>query len=250
MKGSLGFIMVLIFSLLVSGLVRGALPEDLAFLMMFDEGKGDVVADLSDFGNDGEVNGKADWIQGKYGGAFNLDGVTFINVPNAKPLDELTHPMSVGCWVSPDELGGWRNIVEMDAEGQGGWKMGYHDSHAIVWTTYRVQDFISQTPIPLGEWTHVCATWDGTEAIVYINGEPDAPIPGGGVIDTTGLPSLDIGRRRTTDASYGNGGIDELFIFTKVLEQDEITEFMKGFADIVSVDPQSKLSTTWGALKL
>ena len=52
MRGSLSFIMVLIFSLVVSGLVRGALPEGLVFLMMFDEGKGGDVHDQSGFGND------------------------------------------------------------------------------------------------------------------------------------------------------------------------------------------------------
>jgi hypothetical protein len=243
------FIMVLIFSLAGFSLVSGALPEGLVFLMTFDEGSGDTVQDLSGFGNDGTVEGKTEWIDGKFKGAFHFDGVTHITVPNADPLNKLTHPMSVGAWVNPDILGGWRNIVEMDAEGMGGWKMGFHDSHCIVWTTYRVQDFISQTPIPTDEWTYVVSTWDGAEAIVYVNGEPDAPMAGGGIIDTKALPSLDIGWRRTTGVSTFQGGMDELFVFNRVLEQDEIKEFMKGFADVLAVKPRGKSAATWGALK-
>ena len=250
-KRVLFFASVLVFSLISYALATGAPPEGLVFLMTFDEGQGDVavVSDSSGFGNDGTVEGKADWIQGKFRGGFHFDGATHITVPNANPLDKLTHPMSVGAWVNPDILGDWRNIIEMDAEGSGGWKMGFHDSRAIVWTTYRVQDFISQTPIEIEMWTHVVATWDGAEAIVYVNGEPDAPMAGGGVVDTTILPSLDLGYRRTSSASFFEGGMDEVFIFDRVIEQSEVKDIMNGLGDMLAVEPRAKLATTWGTLK-
>lgn len=248
-KSVLFFASVLVFSLISYALVTGAPPEGLVFLMTFDEGQGDAVGDSSDFGNNGTVEGNADWIQGKFRGGFQFDGATHITVPNADPLDKLTHPMSVGAWVNPDILGGWRNIMEMDAEGSGGWKMGFHDSRAIAWTTYRVQDFISQTPIEIEMWTHVAATWDGSEAIVYVNGEPDSPMAGGGIVDTTILPSLDLGYRRTTSASFFEGGMDEVFIFDRVLEQSEVKDIMNGLGDMLAVEPKAKLATTWGALK-
>ncbi len=128
--------------------------------------------------------------------------------------------------------------------------MGFHDSHAIVWTTYRVQDFISQTPIPTDEWTHVAATWDGSEAIVYVNGEPDPPIAGGGLVNTEDLPSLDIGWRRTTGVSTFEGGMDDLFIYNRVLDENEVKQIMKGFADMLAVEPGGKLAVTWGELRL
>jgi len=241
------FATVLIFSLVGSGLAIGKLPEGLVFLMTFDEGKGDTAHDLSGFGNDGVVVGKEDWIDGKFGSAFHFDGATHITVPNAEPLGKLTHPMSVGFWTNPDALGGWQQVVEMD--GAAGWKMGFHDSHAIVWTTYHVQDFITQTPIDMGKWTHAVSTWDGSEAIVYINGEPEPPIAGAGVINVEKEPSLDIGFRRTTSASWYKGGVDELFIFNRVISEDEVKEIMKGFADMLAVEPEARLTTTWGALK-
>lgn len=237
----------LVFGLVGSGLVRGAAPDGLVFLMMFDEGDGDTAHDSSEFGNDGVIEGKEDWVDGQFKGGFHFDGSTHITVENAEPLSKLIHPMSVGGWVKPDILGGWRNIMEMD--GSAGWKMGFHDSHAIAWTTYHVQDFVSQTPIETEVWTHVCATWDGAEAIVYVNGEPDNPMGGGGVINVEGEPSLDIGWRRTTGVSTFEGGMDELFIFNKVLEQDEIQDLMKGFVDMLAVEPEAKLVTTWGDLK-
>jgi hypothetical protein len=250
MKGnSLHCFIAAVFVISLAGSTTALSSEGLVFAMNFDEGSGDKVNDLSGNGNHGMVEGSTDWTAGKYGGGFHLDGSTHITVPNADPLSSLTHPMSVGCWVNPDELGGWRNIVEMDAEGAGGWKMGFHDSRAIVWTTYRVQDFISETPINPGTWTHVAATWDGSQAIVYVNGEPDPPIAGGGVIDTKDLPSLDIGYRRTSAASFYVGVIDDLFIHNKVLSQQEINDLMGGLS-VLSVEPDGKAAITWGALKL
>ena len=241
------FVAVLVFGLVGLNLAGGALPEGLVFLMNFDEGSGDTAHDLSGFGNDGIVEGKEDWVDGQFKGAFHFDGATYITVPNNEPLGKLTDPMSVGFWANPDALGGWQQVVEMD--GGAGWKMGFGDPAVIVWTTYHVQDFFTTTPIENDEWTHAVSTWDGSEAIVYINGEPEAPIAGGGVIDVTNEPSLDIGYRRTSSSSWYSGGIDELFIFDRVIDEDEVKQIMNGFADMLAVEPGAKLATSWGNLK-
>lgn len=240
-------IMVLVFSFAGFGLVHGALPKGLVFLMTFDEGQGDAVKDLSGFGNNGTVEGKKDWINGKFSGAFHFDGATFITVSNANPLGKLTHPMSVGFWAYPEVLTGWHQVVEMD--GNAGWKMGFNVAN-FVWTTYHVQDFTAtNTPIALNTWTHGVSTWDGKEAIIYINGEPEPAITGAGVIDVENEPSLDIGYRRTSAASWYIGGLDELFVFNRVIDEKEIKEIMKGFADMLSVEPMDKTATTWGHIK-
>jgi hypothetical protein len=236
-----------VFVISLVGSATAGAAGGLVFAMAFDEGSGSKVNDLSGNGNHGEVVGTADWTAGKYGGGFHFDGATYITVPNAEPLASLTHPMSVGCWVNPDVLGGWRQLFEMD--GDAGWKIGFHDSHAIVWTTYHVQDFISETPIDTGTWTYVAATWDGSQAIVYVNGEPDPPIAGGGVIDVKNEPSLDIGYRRTSAASWYEGSIDDVFIYNKVLSQQEIKDLMGGLS-ATAVEPVGKATTTWGGLKL
>jgi len=234
--------------------VYAELPKDIVFLMTFDEGKGDAVKDLSGnlalLGNDGKVDGKADWINGKYGGAFHFDGSTAITVKNADPLKKLSDPMSAGAWINPDLLGGWRNIVEMD--GATGWKFGFADPNVLVWTTYRVKDFIGQTPIAEKKWTYVAATWDGKEAKLYINGEDDkgGPIAGGGKINVSGEPSLDIGFRSTSRSSYFQGGMDELWVSNKVKTKKEIQELMNGFDALLAVQPQDKLTTTWGKIKM
>ena len=244
----------LVYVLAVLAILVGStyaeLPKDIVFLATFDEGKGDTVGDLSGNENDGSADGKPAWIDGAFDKGFEFDGATFIIVENAAPLKELTDPMSVGAWVNPDGITGWQNIVEMD--GGAGWKFGFHGSKAIVWTTYHVKDFIGQTVIDEGKWTHIAATWDGKEAIIYVNGDEDkgGPIAGGGVIDVSGEPSLDIGYRRTSGSSHFVGGMDELWVSNTVKSQKEIQEFMdSGFNTILAVDPADKLALTWGKLK-
>lgn len=250
------FITVLIIGLVFTAMVWGKPPEGLVFCLTFDEGIGNTVKDQSGFGNNGTISGKADWIDGKFKGGFHFDGATSIAVKNAKPLSELTHPMSVSAWVSPDSITGWHNIIEMDrtnATKTNGWKMGFHVSGAIVWTTYGVKDFISTTVVELDKWTHVAAIWDGTQAIVYVNGEPDAPIVGGGVInvkDTADIPSLDLGWRRSSAASFYLGGMDEVCVFNRLLSENEIKTLMNGVGIMLAVKPNEKLSVTWGDIKV
>jgi len=242
-------IAILSVSFVMSFTAQAQLTKGLVFAMTFEEGKGNVVHDVSGQGNHGEVVGDSDWSAGEFGGGFHFDGETHIAVPNAEPLSSLSHPMSVGCWVNPDALGGWRSVVEMDKEVvAGGWKIGFHDSRAVVWTTYRVKDFIATTPVEVNKWTHIAATWDGAQAIIYVNGKPDAPIAGGGVIDVKDVPSLDIGWRRTTGSSFYVGYIDDVFVYDKVLSEKEVNDIMGGLSAL-AVKPGFKTAATWGHIK-
>jgi hypothetical protein len=67
------------------------------------------------------------------------------------------------------------------------------------------------------------------------------------VIDVSGESSLDIGYRRTSGSSYFVGAMDDVFVFDRVLSQDEIEGLMSGFS--LAVEPESKLTTTWGSLR-
>ncbi len=248
-------IIAFIVSLLGTYNATAQITKGLVLAMMFDESSGDKVSDSSGYGNHGKVNGKADWKPGKFNNAFHFDGATSISVPNKDPLTQLTHPMTVGCWVNPDTITGWHNIVEMDktdpASKVGGWKLGFNATKNVVWTTYGVKDFAGTTVVDVGKWTHVAVTWDGAQAIIYVNGKAEAPIAGGGVInvkDTSQFPSLDIGWRRSSAASFLVGYVDDLFVYNRLLTQQEINSLMAGIS-LLAVDKYDKSATTWGALK-
>lgn len=257
MRKSVSFlclITILMIGLAFSTVCLAKAPDGLIFFLAFDDGNGDKVKDLSGFGNNGTINGKSDWINGKYKGGFHFDGKTNIAVENKEPLTSITHPMSVAAWVNPDGLAGWQNIMEMDrtnATKTNGWKFGFNIDK-MVWTTYGVLDFTGVTVITNSKWTHVAATWDGAQAIIYINGKPEAPLPGGGVInvkDTKDIPSLDLGWRRSSASAYYLGDMDEACIFKRVLNENEIKTVMNGLGDLLAVESVGKLTTKWGDIK-
>jgi hypothetical protein len=256
-KSSVIFIISVVFliSLIGTYSAMAQTTKGLVLAMTFDEKSGDKVSDSSGYGNSGKVNGKADWKAGKYDNAFHFDGATSISVPNKDPLTQLTHPMTVGCWVNPDSITAWHNIVEMDrtdaASKVGGWKLGFNATKNVVWTTYGVLDFAGVTVVDVGKWTHIAVTWDGAQATIYVNGKPEAPIAGGGVInvkDTKDVPSLDIGWRRSAAASFLIGYIDDLLIYNRLLTEKEINDLMAGVS-LLAVESHNKVATTWGNLK-
>jgi len=75
--------------------------------------------------------------------------------------------------------------------------------------------------IPLAQWTHVAATWDGQNLIAYTGSTATAPVPASGVLDDSATP-LYIGADRNNndgttpagmpDDDFTNGSIDEVRI--------------------------------------
>ncbi len=105
--------------------------------------------------------------------------------------------------------------------------------------------------IPFGEWHHVAASYDGVEYRVYVDGElkGDYKRVKGGNIDHSDADVV-IGR----DNRYVIPGtrfmdciVDEVRIWSRVLNKSEINEAMKGA--LLFVDPKDHLATMWGMIK-
>jgi len=226
--------------------ISGVARAEIIFLAGFNEGAGDSVAD--EYGATGTVVGAASWVNGKYGGGFDFDGATAVSFAKNDALASITEPMTVGAWVNPSAQDGWRNIVEMDGV-VGSWKLGFSDGGVPVWTTYGVKDHGANTAIPAGEWTHVAATYDGASAKVYINGALDADIAGNGAIDVSvaDSPTLDIGWRSTSQSSFFQGQMDEVFVASGVMDEGELATAMNGLA--TAVEAQGKAAVRWSELK-
>ncbi|MBT5535153.1 hypothetical protein HOK31_18950, partial [Candidatus Poribacteria bacterium] len=86
-------------------------------------------------------------------------------------------------------------------------------------------------------------------AKVYINGALDADIVGAGAVDVSmdDIPTLDIGWRSTSQSSFFQGVMDEVFIATHVMSEAELATTMNGL--VVAVEPQGKAAMRWAELK-
>ena len=95
----------------------------------------------------------------------------------------------------------------------------------------------------VGKWYHVAGVKDGGKFRFYIDGdvagEYDVPAN-----HAQGVEKLYIGKTGYRSATFF---IDDFFVFNRALSTDEVSDIMEGL--LISVEPQDKLTTTWGILK-
>ena len=95
------------------------------------------------------------------------------------------------------------------------------------------------------------ASWDGSAMKLYKNGVEVGSLAKGGVLDTDPTVEMAIGSQpATTDARPFEGTMDDVAIWNRGLSPDEINELMTiGIPNATAVEPDSKLTTTWGDIK-
>ncbi|GAA4352150.1 hypothetical protein GCM10023185_11540 [Hymenobacter saemangeumensis] len=86
-------------------------------------------------------------------------------------------------------------------------------------------DQVGVSVLPVGTWSHVAATYDGTTLRLYVNGVLEATkSQAGNPFNTTGT-TLRIGRRSLPqDGEYLNGRVDEVRVWNRQLTAAEITQ--------------------------
>jgi len=80
------------------------------------------------------------------------------------------------------------------------------------------------TPVLLGRWTHIAATWDGSTMRVYVDGQEDgSPVAFAGPPAYPGTYPTWLGRSRQADNSF-RGEIDEMRIWSVARSASQLEE--------------------------
>jgi len=206
---------------------------DLVAYWTFDEGSGNAVYDTSGNDNNGTIYG-ATWGVGKYGTALQFNGQdNYVEVPSSDSL-EIDNNVTIAAWINWIDAGDtWLGIL---ANGQqnGPWEnygLFINRSSRFLYFTLSLDGghVTQQTPNDItvpNEWVHVCASWDGSTARIYVNGRMELEMVQSGTLVPPGLP-LRIGHRNGSP-HYFNGTIDEVRIYNHALEEAEILAAMEG----------------------
>ena len=234
-------------------------PKKLVLYFPFEEGEGVLVNDSSKSGNDGKIQGGAVWSkEGKYGGAFEFNAKdSYVLVPTSASLDIETE-VTIMAWVKWVDAGdGWLCIM---ASGQqnGPWEsygMFINRGGKHLYFPLNLKGgflFAGQNDTPGGAiapevWQHICGTYDGKTAKIYVDGELIAEHEHGDDLAPTRM-ALRIGHRLGS-THYFNGLMDEVAIFEGALDENELEKAMAGLKGFSSVEPIGKLSICWGFIK-
>lgn len=191
--------------------------------LSFDEGQGDRAADTSPAGNHGVLTG-ARWVTtGRFGGALSFDGDDRVTVADAASLD--SSRLTVEAWVRPSRDHGWQTVLskrENAVDDRQSFALfsasdGYTTQPRVVageWGPH------GPRPLPVDQWSHLAATFDGTTWRLYVDGVFVSDRDGAALV-ASALP-LTIGANDPYTNEGFEGLIDEVRIYDRALTEEEL----------------------------
>lgn len=205
----------------------------------FDDIQGTTVSDLSGTGNDGTVNGAPLVIEGPFGNALQLDGISdYVDCGNAESLN-ITNKLTVSAWVRTVDAGD-------PAGGQMGGQNHYvskhnsyqfkHRTNLLIFAIWDGGPYATRISIDNsfnGEWHHVVGTYDGNVLKTYVDGNIEGEAPHAGSIDRNGL-NVNIGKNPNQNDQNFEGAIDEVMIFNRDLTASHVQDLMMGNTSLFS----------------
>ncbi len=202
--------------------------------------------DSSGNGYDGEIHGEPKWVEGKIGGAMEIDGDDWIEVPGtsaAEGFPALDGQVTWTAWFKTSNVGVLNTLMAQGPAGaahiQGNRSINIEASGVIMVRAHSVGDLTSINSTAVvndGQWHHVAVTiafeTDGTNDTmkVYIDGDLSIGYQADNInINQHAGPAADfivtLGARGTTPF---NGLIDDVRIYDHVLSDVEILSVMAG----------------------
>ena len=222
--------MLLMILLLGSALARTA-DADLIGWWRLDEGSGTTATDSSGYGNDAIFQGAPVWVdEGKLGKAIRFNGSSdYLAAPDSESLDINGDQLSIAAWINGEDWPAANHIVRKIADtGTGSIYMirVQPDSVRVYLNTSAGETIVQGTTVlPTNEWNHTALTYDGVQALIYVNGQEDIAMDVSGEL-TQSDNELRIGRGEP--AGYFMGMIDDVRLFNHALTESELLSAMEG----------------------
>jgi len=211
--------------------------------MSFNETAGTTAVDSSGNNNTGTIAG-ATRVTGQtgFGGALQFNGSSsIVNIAHSASL-ALSSGMTLEAWVNPSANAGtsvndgWRTVIMKERSTTGlayGLYSNDGDSNpsrpaGYIRNNGTDVEAANGPAVPLGVWTHLAVTYDGTTLRLYVNGVLRNSVAAAGGITASTAP-LRIGGNTVFSVpgtEYFAGLIDEVRIYNRALSAAEITADM------------------------
>ena len=246
-----GLVAMLMLFIVISPSHAALDDKSLVLYLSFDEGNGNTAKDSSQYGHDGELFKSPSWVDGQFGGkALEFDGAKgqYVMVPINDTL-QLREQFTIAFWVKRGntQVKEWNYMV---AAGSLVWAVIFNNNNKKTWFWSKDPGWSSEATSDADQpedWVHITITHDTkqSEAAIYHDGSKvgtgNQP---GQTIEIDG--SIMVGARHPGDEFF-TGTIDEVYLFNRIISEDEINAIKNG--DFAPVEPAEKLATTWGVIK-
>lgn len=187
-----------------------------------DEGEGQTTTDTTKIYT-GTLHGGVSWTEGKYHTGLSFDGTGYVDTGIK---DDLEGAWTIGMWVNRGEHTGTNTILVSGDEGELKLEQ-WNNTGKVGVTKFGVGDYTFNYSAPIGEWVHLAFVDDGNGITLYVNGkETDhLDISINGPVSGIGANSEDAAAG--TEGGYLVGKMDELKMYNRVLNEDEIAQTME-----------------------
>lgn len=173
--------------------------------------------------------------------ARSFNGVSsYINIPDSNGLNITGSKLTVSTWVNFSSIAATQHILEKGIAGStaqyylwwgknwSGCPGGSANSCVVAgyWDGAAWRDYKYNFTPTTGTWYHLAWTLDGSNSIIYVNGNPSSTAQTGSLVSHAG-GSLHLGSNRN-NGQFLNGAIDEVGIWNRALLGPEITQLYGG----------------------
>ena len=231
--------------------VASNLNEKLPILRWtLDETVGAEATEFRDPLRKGQVIGKGVWVAGKINGAIKLDGNSHIEVGDLASF-ERTDRFSFGAWINVENKEGATVLSRMDdVDDFRGFDLllvgGKLTAHLIHRWPDDALHVVTRAEIPVNQWKHVFATYDGSskgEGLkLYVDGQRQEVEITNNLLTATTITTkpLRIGRR--TPGAPFKGMIDDVRIYDSELSPEEVLNLAgsDALSDLLVMAPEKR----------
>ncbi|NQV35082.1 MAG: discoidin domain-containing protein [Phycisphaeraceae bacterium] len=232
-----GLLLITISALTLALTPARAADESLVLYLALDEGQGTVATDASSYGNNGEIVGDAQWVDGHEGMALEFVQGSHIVVPEI-PEHDVTGELSLITWVKNTGTAGWVRMIDKSQWQTSGFDLILTDGAAVP----RFEFFVNNTtslvdasgPVVDGEWHFVAATFGSQTLRMYVDGILEGENGSAGDVDINpnDWPIM-VGAESSSNGGWQFlGTLDDVAVFNRELSAEEIFSiFENGIAD-------------------
>jgi len=211
--------------------------SSLVLYFSFDDEPVDEATDHSQYRNNCTIEGSPQSVAGQFGSALMFDATDDQVVVPTNPMLDIETEITMMLWAmpGPNLTADWRNLVgKSPTNVLGNTTFSYSvrtDNSGVLRFSLNLGSwqYVLGPTLEEDTWYHITGTYDGTQLILYVDGESVGTTEASGTINVTPDPVCIGNLVNAAGASqneFWSGVIDEVRIWNRVLEADEVLRNM------------------------